>query len=306
MKHTIKHKTIFDFLPNNHLYAKNIQYPDVRELSQIERVAQLNPTVAEEASILFHQYTSGIQLIVQKPLSDELAFVDMEDIEYSDIVWPASCIEFYFEDLKIPTVLLEAIAPDNPTPFKDKQVYNMTIDGHEFSHGVRMMYQSKEHVHLLTLSSEKVRTWLKMETAFVSPDTDYKVLPDESILRKYLFQLLVKILLYISIPQYKSIPITKKQLLNKGGKPGVKNRPKRPIYRAIYVPTVHYKKENTEQQVSDGTGIQKSPHRRRGHFRILRDERYTNKRGEVVYVRPSLIHGGSTEDKLYIARKVEA
>lgn len=67
------------------------------------------------------------------------------------------------------------------------------------------------------------------------------------------------------------------------------------------MPTV-YNQDN--KQTYNKTGEIKAPHRRRGHFRVLRNERYTNKKNEIVYVKPCFIHGGSTEDKLYVARKV--
>lgn len=36
-----------------------------------------------------------------------------------------------------------------------------------------------------------------------------------------------------------------------------------------------------------------SPHMRRGHFRLLSDERYTHKQGQTVYVKPTMVKGKS-------------
>ena len=37
-----------------------------------------------------------------------------------------------------------------------------------------------------------------------------------------------------------------------------------------------------------------SPHMRRGHFRFLKSDRYTNKRFQAVYVRPTMVKGSAT------------
>jgi hypothetical protein len=113
-----------------------------------------------------------------------------------------------------------------------------------------------------------------------------------------LIKLIAKIFLYISIPKYKVIPITKNQL-HREGKPCVNNRPARPIYRVIYVP--HEINLNKQNITEHGDGI-KAPHFRRGHFRMLRNERF-KKQGELIFVRPCMIHGGSLKDNIYVARK---
>jgi hypothetical protein len=98
----------------------------------------------------------------------------------------------------------------------------------------------------------------------------------------------------------KEIPILKKDR-QIGGKSGVKNRPDRPNYKVIYVPSIV--NTNKNEVNSEAEGSSKSPHFRRGHFKMLRSDKYTNKQGELVFTQPCFIHAGKqpTTKNLYVA-----
>jgi hypothetical protein len=86
--------------------VKNIIYPDFEELKT------LTPGDIEDQQWLSNiatfclQKQRGIQLYVEKKLSDEMNLVDMEGIVYQDIKFPADSVELYFEDPLLPTVIV--------------------------------------------------------------------------------------------------------------------------------------------------------------------------------------------------------
>lgn len=61
----------------------------------------------------------------------------------------------------------------------------------------------------------------------------------------------------------------------------------RPVYRVLRARHVR-ERMGTSLPGASGTGVRR-PHERRGHWRLLRAERFVNKRGQRVWVRPSWV-----------------
>jgi hypothetical protein len=293
---------------------KNLPYPDFLYLKNHfihEIFKDKSSCLRKSGQILMYylQKTRGIQLFVEKNVSDELRNTDIKDITYKDIIFPASSIEFYFEDKDIPTVLLSKKEDFNGlNPFKNEKlnVLNISATTGKYSigyqPGIAMIYTppfADNMTHHITASIDNFNEWISNMEGSNSIKNEAN--EEYNNYAKKLLFLMTKILLYISIPQYKSRPITKNQL-QRAGKPGVKNRPNRPCFKVIYVPPII--NINKNESMSDGFGTKKKPHFRRGHFMMLRHERF-KEQGKLVFVRPCMIHGGSIKDKLYVARKAE-
>ena len=289
---------------------KNIFYPDFDYIkSQSAHTFEMQ--FQDIIQILHKQYKDGIRLFVEKAVSDELFNTDISNIEFDDIKWIASSIEFFFEDKNIPTLIL-CLQEKNKhnQPFANN-IIHYSPDKKDDPCLVQMLYSfydinKKQRYRYFNRYPSQIKTWDK-ELKKYDGNIRYHLREqysgkayDSIINNSYaLFTLLIKVLLYVSLPEYKVIPISEKTL-RKCGKAGVKGRPKRPLFKTIYLPPII---NVTEKQESNKTGKTVKPHFRRGHFRMLRNERYKNQ-GELIFVRPSMIHGGGTKDKLYVARKI--
>jgi len=321
------------------MIVKNLHYPDfdlIKEMPFNKRFEIFSESIKTDNITVFlgmyKQYKKGIQLFIEKNVTDELINTDLKDIRFEEINFPASSVELYFEDRKFPTIIFQNYSGlENPFIYKKDaknvaKLFNVNVDELEkiayqmekslekpfkdrcnkigqninFIDGAIMIYSAvdesnNECFYRINFLSEEINKWICNGYSINSNLNQY-----EKEYQKDLYKLCCKVFLYISIPQYKAIPITKKQL-KKEGKPCVKNRPNRPISKVIYVPSViNIDKINK----STKNGDMKKPHFRRGHFRMLRNERF-KKQGELIFVRPCMIHGGDMKDKLYVARKVK-
>lgn len=308
---------------------KNIDYPDFdyyfskingNNIEICNAVKNYFYQQFSELSLFWLQKNHGIRLYVEKNVTDMLNKTEMLNISYDDIKFPAKSIEFFFEDKNLPTILFgnrTSLIDSAKSLIKkidtNKKVYARglsTIDDNSEIEGINLLFMHpfENNVQLFhTTGASSLKKLLLGELKIIDLSEHFahglpKYDHDKEVekLTISLIAMVIKILLYISIPQYKAIPITDKAL-KREGKAGVKNRPNRPLSRVIYVPSVvniNKKSSSTE------TGDAKSPHFRRGHFRMLRDEKFTNKQGQLIFVKPCLIHGGSLQDKLYVARKI--
>jgi hypothetical protein len=301
--------------------VKNIYYAPYDKMD----FSNLNPILKQlmcnyECAVIYTQQREGIRLFVTNKIIEELTRTDFKNILYSDIKFPANSVEIYFESKDLPTVLITK----HKTTFKYAQYMVEKIGGTiidttglktKYAHeGIDMIFghlDGDDSNYFLTQNVDEIEKWLNDPN--YSPKNDYKPIAgvpasmfyaddadnsDCKQMAKKLLMLIIKVFLYISIPQYKAISITDKAL-RREGKSGVNNRPNRPLSRVIYVPTVI----NTNKKItaSNETGEIKSPHYRRGHFIMLRHERY-KEQGKLIFRRPAMIHGGSISDKLYVAR----
>lgn len=288
---------------------KDFYYPDFNIYKSIDPRG-IDTMSLCQIVMLYNQHRQGIQLFVEKKVSDILSATDIQDIKYEDVIFPARAIELYFEDKNIPTCLIGKLEDQAIHPFGTKNnkatITFLDRDGNVTDHipeGIAYMVkinkENSEKVNIINYPKDRFEQWINTEECFPAPgytknDLIYTV---ES---KAIFKLAVKILLYISIPEYRAIPINKDKLPREA-RPGVKNRPIRPTSKVIYVPPVVNINKETHHAETDTT---RKPHFRRGHFRMLRDERYKEKIGKLIFVRPAMIHGGSMSDKLYVARKI--
>ena len=280
-------------------YLKNIPYPN---FSNKDLLFEYLNAIGDDGYMLMSSYVQtkrGILLHVSKELSDEMAEVDIsKDICGADIVPMFPSMEVYFEDAEIPTMLFyrrDQNFLDLVTTYLETTC--MTTEG--MGAFCLDYYTNDSTLHATHLWGEMLDKWLQGEPAPTMPGYDNDIEYDNT--SRQFFFLITKILLYISIPRYKPEEIWKKQL-HHGGKPGVKGRPKTKIYR-VSVPS-HSGGSDRHGTTGDSGGTV-SPHRRRGHLRSLKSEKFTKKKGQIIYIRPTTIHGGSLNDHIYIARTTE-
>jgi hypothetical protein len=298
--------------------VKNIEYPDFEMLKTLDS-REFAPQLQDMVQILHKQYLNGIRLFVEKKVSDELCNVDIGNIEFEDIKWLASSIEFFFEDRNLPTsILCLQEKGRHNQPFINR-ISHYTDNSEEDPCLVQFLYpfynkDNEQKYRWFNRAPSHIKIWKEVEVTH-----DHNKLGEEAELvshlrQKYgtkdyndvieegfvLFSLAIKILLYSSLPQYKIVPISEKRL-KRCGKAGVKGRPKRPLFKTIFLPPIINVNKKSKATEDGGT---RKPHFRRGHFRMLRDKRF-DKQGELIFVRPTMIHGGSMSDKLYVARKLD-
>jgi hypothetical protein len=276
--------------------VKNLLFPTSKQLADAFTLVQDKKCSSGETwvtSIFAQQILSGSQLFVEKAVSDELKNIDLYDISYDNVHLISKSIEVYFEDPMLSSVIVSKASVD----YKDEDyvsgelmifLFVIKVDGSQQM--LALPFMREDYENILKKNGE-----LKFKGNIGNQERIYQ---RKEIIEFYI-RLVTKVLLYISIPEYKAIPITKKQL-GRHGKPGVNNRPDRPINKVIYVPTVI----NIEKRdYNEGAGSMKSAHMRRGHFRMLRSEKF-KEQGKLIFIRSCMIHGGSIKDKLYVARKI--
>jgi hypothetical protein len=305
--------------------VKNISYPNFEYMckksfvDKVDIIKKINESKDDMISwdILYQQYKIGANFFIKKSVTDELLKTDLKNIKYEDIRFPFDSTEIYFEDIDIPTVIIQNFKNILPFLFTKKDMDSLSLEEKEsfsiykksirdvYNNGFRMLSQDKIEngrviFNTIQWSDFQVDEWLNNDYFIKSQTCFQEMSKEESNDHKNLFKLIVKVFLYISIPEYKAIPITKNQL-QMAGKPGVKNRPNRPTFKVIYVPSVI--NTNKKESVVNNEA-KKTPHFRRGHFMMLRDERYKENKGKLIFRKPAMIHGGEMKDKLYVARKI--
>lgn len=286
-------------------FMKNLPYqkfdnPQVHEdLKQLAiQWATYNHPLARQAIIyamtLYMQSLRGTQLVVSRELSDELAQTDLQNFTADDLVimWPS--MEIYFEDPALPTIawfVKDKEYADSCTKYLGMP-YELACEDH---FGFEW-YDTLGTGYTCQLGRSLLNAWMAggdIPTMKGMIPND----PEEAALQKKLFMLLAKLFIYCSLPQYRPQAVSRKQL-HHGGKAGVHNRPKRPVY-IVTVPAVKYQ---PKARVSASSGKEVVPHRRRGYLRKLVSERFLpNKRGTFVHVRPCMVHGGTVSDHIYLA-----
>jgi len=250
---------------------------------------------------LYVQTRRGVQMRVEKALTDELQETDLKDIGAEDIRLMFPSMEIYFEDPALPTCLFYAKDPD----FQERVRKYLSPVQIEFGckDSICLDYYAGVYNYTIQLPPAMMTSWLKEELAEgpIIPGFD-KTTPEEEAYKRFLFRLIAKILLYASIPEYVPVEITGEEKKHrKWGKPGFKHRPETKVYKVkapARVPFTPVYRIDTD----DVEGHRVVPHRRRGHIRRLISEKYVNKRGQIIFVRPCLIHGGSLDDRIYIIR----
>lgn len=279
-------------------YLKNIPYPNFSNREMLFAHLNLIGDVGHLIMSLYVQTKRGVQLHVTKELTDELADVDIKGITAEDIVPMFPSMELYFEDKELPTMLFYQ---------RDQNFFDLVSDymGKTYTEEKKSgsfcleYYTDDTTLHATHLVDDMLNKWLQGDPAPTMPGYENDIEYDDT--SRQFFFLIIKLLLYISIPRYEPVEISKKQLRHEG-KPGVKGRPRTKIYR-VSVPSRPSSQTRSSDAGDLGGAI--SPHRRRGHLRALKSEKFTKKKGTFIYIRPTTIHGGSLNDHIYIARTTE-
>lgn len=229
----------------------------------------------------------GVQVRVQKEVSDDMLLSDLGDVKFGEIPWPAAGVEMFFEDPTLPTVVLaktSAAELERMLPGLEIKAPPGMTQEQVREERVMLAMQSAEGVCLTFNLLQSVWDLTVNEGAMLNFDKAVALEADEHAVMKEMLRLALKVFAYASLPHYQPEPvreITKKM----GGKPGFKERPARPALRVIYAPNLHTPREagSGEHEVTGKT------HRflgRRGYFRTYRHERYREMRGKRVYIGP--------------------
>ena len=261
-------------------FLKNLDYTEVQDdnwkfyASHIFDTSHYdNPTQARLSIVSFiskrYHIQRGEQIVVDKLVSDDLAQTDLEDITFEELPILHDSLEFYFEDPKLGTFLLNTAEPK-------KFAESVELDYEKKQGDVKkcgFSYQTKDFTQILDIRGVGNIT-KKALLAGVGNDVIEGAID--------MLFLCFKVLIYASIPKLKPQKIGKKEL-RFGGKPKVKGRPHLPINRVVYLP---------REQIVDGQGMTERASKkynfygRRGFMRTYRHERYTKMQGKIQYMPP--------------------
>jgi hypothetical protein len=262
-------------------YAKNISYSfngDPREYEIAKRLAG-GPGQVVWLMHSVHQ-KHGMQMQVSKQVSDDLAVTDFHaGTLIENIPMPAKCVEIFFDDPQIPTILMLRCTKDDISVWFPWMEAAWSDGEHLFAIIQEGTPPNGKH-HTVHLVGGQLQRFIDgefndaMNTGILSA---YLSKGDDEEMGK-MIKLALKVFIFSSIPQFKPSPITRKMM--KAGKPGVCNRPNRPSVRVQYLPHVYY---DGESKAGSGS---KAFHGRRGHVRWFSSEYFVNKKGSWSYVRP--------------------
>jgi len=289
--------------------VKNITYPNLDDLIvMVGEQVLISPKMQEMSEeqqhaykLMFLQKTRGSQLFIKKEVTDELSKTDIHDIQFKDINFVFDTAELFFEDANISTIIMSSFfdKKNKKNIIRGISLLWTTKNKDGFENAEIVIYSENQFNKAMANNNYSPDLYNAMEPEYRVEYTQDEIIESKTRVVQYI-RLVAKVLLFISIPEYKAIPITKKDI-KRQCKPGVKNRPNRPMFKVIYVPSIiNINKQNNHLEK---TGKNKVPHMRRGHFMMLRDERY-KEQGKLIFRKPCMIHGGSLSDKLYVARKI--
>ena len=259
-------------------FLKNLDYTEVQDNNwRFYRDIVLNPKnyfnqrlrgiqLISFSAMRYH-FLWGEQIVVDKQVSDDLAQTDLVDIKFEELPILHDSLEFYFEDPKLGTFLLNTAEPEKLTHVID--IYYKREPDHLKK--CIFNYQTKDNLyaHIIRGTGNLTKASLLDVNSHLEDAYD-------------MLFLCFKVLIYASIPKLKPQKIGKKEL-RFGGKPKVKGRPHLPINRVVYLP---------REQIVDGQGMTERVSKkynfygRRGFMRTYRHERYTKMQGKIQYMPP--------------------
>lgn len=263
-------------------FSKNIDYREVQDGEWESYYANLEYAVRNwmsktDAHVGLCSFFSkryhvkfGEQIVVQKEVSDDLNRTDLQEITFEELPILNESLEFYFEDPKLGTFLLNLASPEQLITAVEGQ---FKLPNFEYTRMGIFSYTNQEEDGVLTF---KIKGNISKQT--LKEDTDDETLSELVDMAFLCF----KVLIYASIPKLKPQRVTKKQL-KFGGKPKVKGRPNLPINRVVYLPRA---------EIMRGQGITESTDRvnnfygRRGFMRTYRHDRYKKMKGKIQYIPP--------------------
>tara|TARA_A100001037_G_scaffold257294_2_gene243838 strand:+ start:826 stop:1812 length:987 start_codon:yes stop_codon:yes gene_type:complete len=287
----------------NYSFAQDYGFRDHDRFTEILRFADRvggMSAVLECMQKVYH-IQHGAQMFVDKEVSRDLAMTDMSHVQLDEIPFPQESLEFYFEDPELPTVL---VYRGTMREFVEKLKIPATVikedseddaDSINFwvesSSGPGMAFRARvSNWHEVVGDSKRCET-LKGSISF--SDEEWAQL-------RVIYQLIIKVLAYASIPYLAPREIGKKGLPRGHGKPGVKGRPSRPILRVVYLPEQSASHDGGVSHDGDST---KAFYGRRGHMRFYRSPRYKHMKGKFQYIAPVLGPNGEVPRTVYKVRK---
>lgn len=299
---------------------KNIPYYSKEAWEKVFRFFQTtNPNTQIELMSMIMQRgfaQAGTQFVVDQEVSAELEQTDMNHtVSFKDIPWPSSFMEFYFQDPTLPTFIAAITScrelrekygfdvRQNPkSPYDDDDVTFrlicwMDMDEPTIFAGVpvpEIYYISYKFDEMDSFCREETDGWITKGATPLGDDGVY--------LMRRAAKLICKSLIYASIPRFapEKLPINPtRAMLPYGGKAGIKERPKRPAFRLVYLPQVV--RETIEHQ---STGITREFKGRRGHFHWYKSDKFVNRKGTFDYFPPIAGPDGKVPT-IYRVRKPE-
>lgn len=286
------------------IYKKNIHYiyRSNSNLREFQMAKALGGSPGQSSWLIQQvQQKVGIQMQVTKEVSDDLQETDFSSAaKIENVPWMAPAVEVYFEDPLLPTILVMKTTPDMLRQWFPKLEIGLVSEEY-----ITALMQSGKDEGATQLSLQlKPEMYEAFLSDAVTPDMEQGLFSSALTAQDnntmcYMLHLALKVFAFASIPVYKPIPITRKQMTC-GGKPDVKGRPDRPSFRTAYLPKVITNKHT----ISDGDG--REFHGRRGHIRWYQDERYVNKKGTWDFIQPVVdpLTGKYPKGKLIKVRKV--
>jgi len=283
MNNTIKELSEKAFVEG--IYKKNIHYiyrPNA-DPEEFRMVKTLGGSPGMASWIIQQAYRKvGSQMHVSKEVSDDLQATDFSSAsKIENVPWIAPVVEVYFEDPLLPTIL---VMKSHPT-YLQEWFPQLEVNLESTEYISALMQEGSDELKAKMLS---IQLKPSMYEAFLSeaevPDMQHGFFSsalsqlDNSVMC-YMLQLVLKVFAFSSIPAYKPVSITRKQM-NKGGKPDVKGRPLRPAFRTAYLPKI------ISPSIHSDTNASREFHGRRGHIRWYNNERFVNKKGTWDFIQP--------------------
>jgi hypothetical protein len=236
----------------------------------------------------------GAQIRVQKEVSDDMLQTDLGNTTMDEIPWPAKAVEMFFEDPALPTLALAKLT----VPEIEKMIPGLTIAPHA-TNPSHWIYEPRVILCINLVESIWDQVLFKDERFHMEKATPLDNEEDQVL--KEALRLAIKVFAYASLPRYKPVPVT--EITKKmGGKPGFRDRPKRPALRVVYLPSVHTVLPETNHEPT-GQGKTHAFKGRRGFFRTFRHERYTVMRGKRIFVAPIVVDKGIHEKQTIYVRQ---
>ncbi len=288
----ILQKQLFEQALSVGRYTKNIQYmPIITNHDEGFRLAhatsKLGGQPAQTGFVIQQMYhRQGKQIHVQKEVSDHLLETKFSVGTQMDFIpWRGSVVEMYFEDPKLPTMLLmkkrpEEIAHILPYMFyqADRQSEEITAILQQGEFDMRTGYGGTLHSCVLTPALYE-QFLVTGETKRMDQEGwSFSSLNERDNAFLYTMLLLaLKVFVFASLERYRPAPLTRKAI-HFGGKAGVKGRPDKPAERVFYAPNVKYLYEDRSDSIE--TGQKRRFLGRDWVWRYYKDERYVKMKGK--------------------------
>lgn len=256
----------------------------------------------------------GHQMVVQKEVSDTLQPTRVPDaVQFADFQFPERCLEFYYEDPALPTMLvckvptpelleaadlpLEAkrLVQEMPEEAGPQVIFYMEqapkegpIDQLDFE-GLVFRGTAERIDELIRCKSND--TMEQMVGSLSFSEQEWQDMHQQ-------MWLCLKVLAYASIPEFKGEPLTRKGY-RKGGKPKVHGRPQVPATRIVYLPK--QVQAHAASHSPEGTDSTRRFYGRGSSIRYFRAARYKAMRNKWRFF--PAIEGTATRPKtLYKVR----